>query len=88
MLVALAGDAKEQIRLLAIEVHAVGILLQDHAGMLHRILGLVRAVRDRHAHAHVDAGQLIALDHGIHVARVDAALLHEQRAGSPDRVLA
>lgn len=88
MLVALTGDTEEQVCLLAVEVDALWVLLQDDAGLLDLVFCLGGTVRNRNAHAHVDTRELVAGDHGVFVACVNAALGDEHLARCADGVLA
>ena len=88
MLLTLARDAKDELGLLAVEVDTLGVLLQNHTGLLDSLLGLVGPVRNRDAHADVDAGETVALHHGVHVGLAHASALHEEAPGVTDALLA
>lgn len=88
VLVALTSDTEEQVCLLAVEVDALWVLLQDNAGLLDLVFCLGGTVRNRNAHAHVDTRELVAGDHGVFVACVNAALGDKHLARCADGVLA
>ena len=65
MLVPHACDSHDQMRFLAVEIHAVGVLQDHDAGAQYALLGIGGSVRNRKPHPQTGRRQLFAAQHRI-----------------------
>ena len=87
MLVPHACDSHDQVRFLAVEIHAVGVLQDHDAGAQHALLGVGGSVRNRKPHPQTGRRQLFAAQHRIDILRPGISARDEQFARPPDRLL-
>ena len=82
-----ACDSHDQVRFLAVEIHAVGVLQDHDAGAQYALLGIGGSVRNRKPHPQTGRRQLFAAQHCIDILRPGISARDEQFARPPDRLL-
>ncbi len=84
MLVITSGDADDQTRdfiFFFTEAHAFRVLAEDDAGFQHAVLRFDGAVRYRNGLAEIGRGQFFAVQHRLHIFRLDVAAFHQLLTG-------
>ena len=86
MLIADSGNTEYQLGFLVAEVNAVRILQHCDCSLLNGALSLCGTMGDCDTHTHVCADKLFSLKHSVYISRLYAASLHQELAGSSDRL--
>ena len=88
MVVSDTRNADDEMCRLIAELDTLGILTDDDARLLDRVLDRILAVRDCDALANVGREIFFTVEHPLHIALIDVAACHEHLAHRRDCVLA